>query len=148
MFVLDETFAVPDVLFEEELSEHHPHLLGMGLQLKGLEGEAMLRVYQMNEKYRAPSLNDLFALELARVCECPILTGDRALRNVAEDEGVEFHGTIWLVEELIQRDVITVTTARIAYGKMRDMGSRLPWKDAEQRLAIMGDQDFSGENES
>jgi len=32
MFQLDAVFAVPDLLYEEELREAHPHLLALGLR--------------------------------------------------------------------------------------------------------------------
>jgi len=134
IFALEEVFAVPDVLFVEELSTYYLQLIDLGLQLKVLDGESVMSVMQMSQKYRGPSMNDLFALELARKCKCPLLTGDRLLRSATEEERVELRGTLWLVEELVRRGVITVTTATIAYQKMRDAGSRLPWEDADLRL--------------
>jgi hypothetical protein len=38
---------------------------------------------------------------------------------------------------MVMERIITVTTARAAYDKMRDAGSRLPWAEAERRLKAL-----------
>ena len=66
MFRLPEIFVVPDILFVEELSAHHPTLPAYGLQIKALEARAIEDAIQLSRQYKQPSLNDLFALALAR----------------------------------------------------------------------------------
>lgn len=134
MFQLNETFAVPDMLYAEELEQQQPQLPRLGLQIKSLSGESIARAMALRLRYTGPSTNDLFALELARECQCPLLTGDMALRKAAESEGVELRGTLWLVEQLVRQRIITVTVAHNAYRKMRDAGSRLPWPMVEKQI--------------
>lgn len=134
MFQLNETFAVPDMLYAEELEQQQPQLPRLGLQIKSLSGESIARAMALRQRYTGPSTNDLFALELARECQCPLLTGDMALRKAAESEGVELRGTLWLVEQLVRQRIITVTVAHNAYRKMRDAGSRLPWPMVEKQI--------------
>ena len=139
MFQLDETFAVPDMLYAEELEQQQPQLPRLGLQIKSMSGESIARAIALKQQYSGPSTNDLFALELARECQCPLLTGDMALRKAADSEGVELRGTLWLVEQLVLQRVITVAVARGAYQKMRDAGSRLPWGEVDRQLKRMED---------
>jgi predicted nucleic acid-binding protein len=134
MFQLDETFAIPDMLYAEELEQQQPQLPRLGLQIKSLSGESIARAIMLKQLYSGPSTNDLFALELARECQCPLLTGDMALRRAAESEGIELRGTLWLVEQLIVEKIITVAKAQVAYQKMRDAGSRLPWAEIERQI--------------
>jgi predicted nucleic acid-binding protein len=138
MFQLDETFAVPDMLYAEELEQQQPQLPRLGLQIKSLSGESIARAMLLKQHYSGPSTNDLFALELARECHCPLLTGDMALRNAAESEGVELRGTLWLVGQLIEERIITVAKAQAAYQKMRDAGSRLPWAEIDKKIRKLG----------
>ena len=37
---------------------------------------------------------------------CPLLTGDRKLRNEAEDFGLEVHGTLWVIDTLVEKEKI------------------------------------------
>ena len=134
MFSMDHRFAVPDVIFDEELLEQHGHLLEMGLQKLVLSGDDVKYVSQLAARYRHPSRNDLFALALAVSEACPLLTGDKALRIAAESEHVEVRGTVWLVTELVRTEKISPQVARAAYQQMHDNGRRLPWEAAEQGL--------------
>ncbi|ACQ94623.1 conserved hypothetical protein [Tolumonas auensis DSM 9187] len=133
-FRLPYQFKVPDILFVEELEEQHSHLIEMGLQLGELSEKTMMYAFQLNQRVNGPSMNDCFALALARQEACPILTGDEALRVLAKREAVVVMGTIWVVEQLILHNIITVAIAREAYEKMRSNGRRLPWHLAFSRL--------------
>ncbi len=127
MFSLGYQFFVSDVLYWEELAEHHAHWLGLGLQIKSLSAEGVARVQALSQKYKRPSRNDLFALALAEQTQCPLLTGDAALRSAAEAEHVEVKGTVWLVSEMLRNKCITPNVARAAFDRMREGGRRLPW---------------------
>lgn len=136
MFRLEYRFAVPDVLFEGELREHHPELAGMGLRKMELTSESVKYVETLAADPRAKGVGryDLFALALARQKDCQLLTGDSLLRLLAEAEGRDVHGTLWLIEELIRAGRIRILRARRAYDAMRAAGRRLPWAEVERQL--------------
>lgn len=135
MFSLGYQFSVPDVLFYEELEEQHAHFLELGLQIRGLNEEGILRVQTLSQTYKNPSRNDLFALVLAEIENCPLLTGDAALRRAAESENLKVNGTLWLIGEMVSEQRITTIVARAALRKMQNSGRRLPWDLAEKMLA-------------
>ncbi|ARK79245.1 DUF3368 domain-containing protein [Burkholderia pseudomallei] len=137
MFSLGYQFAVPDILYYEELEEQHAHLLDMGLQPRTLSAKSVERMQALAQTYSRPGRNDLFALALAEAEACPLLTGDAALRQAAEAERVEVRGTIWLIGEMVREQRITVAVARAALNKMRLNGRRLPWDAAEQMLVAL-----------
>jgi predicted nucleic acid-binding protein len=135
MFSLGYQFSVPDVLFYEELEEQHAHFLELGLQVQGLDEKGIQRVQALSQTYKNPSRNDLFALVLAEIEKCPLLTGDSALRRAAEAENLKVNGTLWLIGDMIQKKLITTVVARAALKKMQNSGRRLPWELAESLLA-------------
>lgn len=94
MFSLGYEFAVPNVLYYEELEDQHAHLLDMGLQVRTLTDKGVGRVQSLSQTYSRPGRNDLFALALAESEQCPLLTGDAALRSAAEPENVVVMGTV------------------------------------------------------
>ncbi|WP_339724123.1 PIN domain-containing protein [uncultured Paraglaciecola sp.] len=134
MFKLPYIFSIPDILFYEEMEEEHEHLIGLGLRLDELSGQTLKYGIDLTQQYKKPSRNDCFALALAKQEKCPLLTGDRDLRIAAENEAVVVVGTIWLITQLVQHELITAELARIAYDKMKDAGRRLPWDKAELKL--------------
>ena len=137
MFSLDYRFSVPDVLFYEELDEQHGYLIDMGLEVRELDERMVARVFDLAGQYKRPGRYDLFALVLAAEENCPLLTGDKDLKAAAESEHVEVRGTLWLVEEMVRAGKISVQIARNAYLRMQVHGRRLPWKHAEDRLALL-----------
>ena len=137
MFSLSYRFVVPDVLYWEELADQHAHWLGMGLQIQSLSAEGVARVQTLSQKHKRPSRNDLFALALAEHAQCPLLTGDAALRSAAQAEHIEVKGTVWLVEEMLRKKCITATVARVAFKTMQEQGRRLPWELVEHMLKTM-----------
>ncbi len=136
MFQLKFSFAVPDTLFEEELREDHPNLRYLGLQVLELDGETVKYAGRLVQKYASTGAgtNDLLVLALAWQEECALLTGDPRLRDAAENEKVEAHGTLWLVEQMVNAEVIRPKRARQAYEAMREADRRLPWDEVEQQL--------------
>jgi len=134
MFSLEYVYAVPDILFYEELEDQHAHLTALGLQTMSMDETQVRRVEALAQTYIKPSRVDLFALVLARHCECPLLSGDEDLRVAARAEGLDVRGTIWLVEEMLRQQKISVHVARTAYVQMRAQGRRLPWDIIETRL--------------
>lgn len=137
LFLLPYQFSVPDILFFEELEAQHAHLLEMGLVLGELNSGSMVYALELTARVRGPSRNDCFALALAKQESCPLLSGDQALRKAAQHEAVVVVGTIWLVEQLIQHQIITVSKARAAYAKMRANARRLPWDIALRNLEAL-----------
>lgn len=140
MFSLPEAIAVPDVLYEEELKEQHPHLLQMGLKSLEVRAEFVNEAWRMGGLYKKPSQNDLLALALAKQEKCPLLTGDARLREAALCENVDVRGTLWLMERLFTEAVLDVEEIEIAYEKMRKEGRRLPWQDVEVQLQRFHDK--------
>lgn len=134
MFELPYQFSIPDILFEEELQEQHEHLLELGLSTRELTSTSMMQVMNLTQQYTKPSRNDCFALALAQQENCPLITGDKALREAAEIEGVDVKGTLWIVEQMVRKQLITTTHARAAYENMKAANRRLPWDIA---LAIL-----------
>jgi len=133
IFKLDYEFGLPDVLFEYELREQHADLPDKGLHVMGLEPAAIEDTTRLFQQHRSSgvSINDCMALALAKQEDCPLLTGDSALRQVSILENIEVRGTLWLVGEIMEAHVITVDQADQAYDAMRADGSRLPWKEVD-----------------
>lgn len=127
LFQLPYQFAVPDILYAEELQEQHSHLLQMGLEQLSLSPASMQYTVELVARYRNPSFHDCLALALARQENCPLVTGDKRLREAADQEGIEKRGTVWLVDQLLAHRIISAVQATVAIRRMREAGSRLPW---------------------
>lgn len=138
LFGLEARLAVPDVLFEDELKEAHPHFEELGLESIELGPVAVHRAVELARAHRRPGRIDLLALALAEQEACPLLTGDRDLRDAANAEGVEVHGTLWVAALLLDAGLVTASELRAAYQAMRAASRRLPWSLVDDQLRRLG----------
>lgn len=134
MFRLPEDFAVPNILYAEELSEDHPELPVLGLTVLDVHAKYITEAYELGDKYAKTSTNDLLALVLAKQEDCPLLTGDAKLREAAEDQLVEVRGTLWVVERMYEEKIISCVGIEAAYEKMKEEGRRLPWVEVNKQI--------------
>lgn len=134
MFQLQTEIAVPDILYEEELREHHSDLPGYGLRILSIQAAYIDEAYRLAGNYPAASHNDLLALSLAKQESCPLLSGDAALRKAAVSENVEVKGTLWLMGKLMDEGLITVEKTESAYAVMKREGRRLPWAEIRKQI--------------
>ena len=135
LFQLPYQFAIPDLLFAEEIEEGSPYLVEMGLQPLAVSGDSIDYAIALGEQYgNEPGLNDRLALALAKQESCPLLTGDGNLRLLATREDADVRGTLWIFSELIEFGFLTKAEAVNALGRMKGRGRRLPWKEAERTI--------------
>lgn len=135
LFELPYQFAMPDVLYGEEIEEGSPHLIDMGLQTLVVSGEYVQYAARLGEQYgEEPGFNDRLALALAKQESCPLLTGDGNLRLLAAKEEADVRGTLWIFSEVIEFGLLTQQQVLGALDRMKQRGRRLPWKDAEKTI--------------
>lgn len=135
MFSLPYRFTVPNIVLERELHEMADRLTGLNIETGDVSGNWMKYAMELRAQYKKISIYDSIGIALAKQEQAPLLTGDLALRKVAQQEAVIVKGTLWLVEQLIVQEKITVQTAEASFSKMKAGGRRLPWPEIELMLA-------------
>jgi predicted nucleic acid-binding protein len=65
---------------------------------------------------------------------CPLLTGDRKLRAEAENQGVEVHGTIWVIERLVEKNLIELTKGLHLLETLKQVNSSLPFDEIDKLI--------------
>jgi predicted nucleic acid-binding protein len=146
LFQLPVQFAIPDVLYYEEIAPYGANWMELGLKLMEVSGEFVQYAAQLPIKYNQlllhksalkPSHNDYLALALAKQHQCTLLTGDRSLRAVALQEQVSVMGSIGLLCTLVEHNIISVKAAFDALARMKVAKRWLPWAEAEKALAAL-----------
>lgn len=139
VFRLSLRFQAPDVIVAELVRPEGAALARRGLAVRELPGDRVAEAAVLAARYLRPSRTDLFALVLARTERAILLTGDRHLREAAEREGVEVHGTLWLVDRMVEASLLDLRGATEALLAMRRAGRRLPAEELERRLRTWKD---------
>lgn len=135
LFQLPMQFAMPDILYWEEIEPGTPGLENQGLQILEVSGEYVEYAAALPAKYGAdPSPNDYLALALAKQEGCPLLTGDQALKVAAQAEDVTVMGTVWLLRTMVENQLLSVDESLAALALMKEGKRRLPWIEADRIL--------------
>ena len=119
LFALPYRFLMPNTLFEDELLSFgkigKDDLMDLGLEVVDLPNPAVQRAGWHFNRNPGLTLNDCFALVLAeRLRNGILLTGDRTLRRLATDLGIEMHGVLWAVDEMETHGTASLQTLRDA----------------------------------
>jgi predicted nucleic acid-binding protein len=109
-------------------------LMEHGVQERALSPDQVREGARLAALYRHPTRIDLLALALAKSLGVPLLTGDRRLREAADQEGVVVHGVLWLLDQSIAAEVLMRAEAAAALRRMLAGGSRLPKEEVDERL--------------
>ena len=113
-------------------------LISLGVRSIELSATQLAELTRLADVYRRPSVVDLSALVIARSLGATLLTGDHHLREAAEQEGIPIHGTLWLLDRLLEHRVMGPTALAAALDQMLTAGRRLPRDQAEARLTRWG----------
>lgn len=135
VFQLEATWMTPDIVFYDEvLTVDRPLLKDLGLHVRPLTGEELNRITEISPHYPSPSPKDLSTIVVAEVEDCIVVTGDGPLRTAVETEGIEVHGVLWVLDQLVDQSIISSSRAATALNTMVSRGSRLPESEVKQRL--------------
>lgn len=134
VFRLPYEFAMADVTFDELQSVDPNALSARGLGTLTLDDNGVAEVFRLGPRYHGLKVQDIFALVLCRHGGHWLLTGDKRLRKAADSEGVEVHGILWLLDRLIERQLLSPRQAAAALQAMIAAGARLPESAVRHRL--------------
>lgn len=124
MFQLEFQFAVPDLLFHEELIDLGAYsrrdLLGLGLRVESLDSKGVETAIAYQSERPALSLVDSFALALAAHQGWNLLTEDRTMRSVADSKGIANMDALWVIDNMIEAGILSASQVVAVLEAMRD----------------------------
>jgi hypothetical protein len=119
VFELEHPWRTPDIIVRDEmLTVDRSLLVELGLAVRMLSGKELNRIAALNGRFPNPSPKDLAALVVADADDGIVVTGDAPLRAAAEAEDATVHGVLWILDQLVDQDVITPTRAAAALDAM------------------------------
>ena len=143
MFDLEFEFAVPDLLFHEELIDlgvySRQELLRFGLRVESLDPEGVEGAIAYQLKRPALSLVDSFALALANRQGWHLLTEDRIMRSVAQSEGIPHRNALWIIDSMLTTGILSAAQVVGALESMRhDPRCPVPRRELALRIRRLG----------
>jgi predicted nucleic acid-binding protein len=128
-------FVMPDLLFEREFGDNDLGMLTMGLQIEALSPQELQLAQLSHRTKKALSLPDCFAMALASRPNYCLLSGDKALRQIAEMLAIECHGVLWLMDEMLASGASSREDLSTGLRRLADHPRcRLPRAEIDARL--------------
>ncbi len=134
VFELGLELAAPDQIVRELGPALGPRVCELGVRLLPTVDALDAPWQDLRARYPRPGDVDLYGLLHARLLAARLVTGDRHLREAAEQEGVAVSGLLWLLDLMVEAQCITPQTARRSLQAIRDRGARLPDEDCARRM--------------
>ena len=135
LFSLPVDFLTSDFVADEVSKTYSfEDLEGFGLQVLELSEEQMLEIEDLQIHHLELSPSDLSVYVLAKSMTALLISGDSPLREMAESQRIEYHGTLWLMEELVTRELLSTEHATRALNKMLDNKRWLPRQESEKLM--------------
>lgn len=135
LFTLPFTFVSTDFVVDELNHPAPVGLLARGLVVEALAEEAVAHLFGLMAEHGNSSLADVSCYLVAKAKGVPLLTGDGRLRKQAANDGVQVHGALWLLDQLVAHEIIATGHAAAALRAMLDSGARLPPNECAHRQA-------------
>jgi predicted nucleic acid-binding protein len=136
MFQLPFTLCCTDFVMQELADFPHQELLDRGLNVESFDEFGVIRLFELKVEHNNSSLADVSCYLLAQETGRPLLTGDGKLRRQAQRDGLEVHGALWLLDLMVEHQVIEKSDAANALTHMLEHGARLPTGECETRLSL------------
>lgn len=126
-----------DLVLREVMQPLETFVLRGQLRVRAFSETEMATLLSFQEKQpRSLTLQDCSVLQLAMQMPAVLLTGDNKLRNHAESKGIEAHGILWLLDLLLEENVLDPATAKSCLEQLMTLNPRLPAADCQQRLKL------------
>lgn len=139
---LDIEFRTLDLIIDEIKDEQQGRaiqsLIDDGtLKVYSLSSSLMTRVFNMMIEYQGVcnlSAVDISVMVYAKHHHCRLLTGDKVLRQKAEQQNIIVSGILYLTDMMIARSIVETQEMIEALGGLLHSNNRLPRKLIDERI--------------
>lgn len=133
-----ETHATDQIIFEIKEPEQQSQieiLVSSGkLEVTSLDGQEMAEVIALRMQNEDLSIQDCSVLMLTEKLNAMLLTGDKDLRRFSNKRHIEVHGTLWILDLLVGKQLLAPRQAAEKLQKLLNSKRRLPRGECQKRL--------------
>lgn len=137
-FELDYQFKVTDYVLDEvregNINKLENFITTSNLEIVSFTAEEQYEIVKLVETYTKPSLPDCSCLYLAKKLGGKIITSEKPLRKAAQKENVQAHGFLWVLDQLLENEIISPKKACKKIKKLLATGSYQPKRECENRI--------------
>lgn len=138
-FALDLEIFTTDFIYNEILNSDERTLFetfNRSNQLKIINIDETERelILNMELKFSNNSIADRTAIFKAKQMDCILLTCDKKLKKEAIHHNIIVHGSIWIIDQLVENEILKTERAIEIFGLLKVSNAWLPISDIDIRI--------------
>ena len=127
-------FVKGEILESEQKEQIEIFIRSKKLTVFELTEKEIEEVENFQTKRFFKTLIDKTVLWKAMQLNCTLLTGDAKLRSEAIEQGVEVHGSLWVIRVIVEQKIITAESGITFLEKLKMVNDRLPKDKIEKQI--------------
>lgn len=136
-FALDFEICTTDFVKGELLESEQKEQIEVFIRLRKLtvfklSEKDIEEVESFKTKRFFKTLIDKPVLWKAKQLNCLLLTGDAKLKSEATEQGITVHGTLWVIQIMVETKIVTADAAIEFLEKLKVSNDRLPLDEIEK----------------
>jgi len=142
-FRISWQFHVPSIivyseLYDSQINELKPHIESGKLFLDEFTAEEVEEICLINREKPQLSDKDCTAFYCARKLSAALITSDNNLRRFAKSKRLDVHGHFWVLDHLVEEEIISPEMAVLKLAELDIVNPRLklPREECEKRIAL------------
>ncbi len=138
-FALDYDISTTDFVINEILKSHQKEQIESFIRAKRLNvfkltADEIDEIRNFVTKRFFKGITDKTVLWKSYQLKCLLLTGDKKLRNEAADLEIEVHGSIWVINELFEKNIVSKAKGVELLEKLKLLNASLPHDDIDRLI--------------
>lgn len=119
-------FVINEILLSDQKEQVEFFMRAKQLTVYKISADEIEEIIKFKTVRVFKGITDKTVLWKSHILHCPLLTGDNKLRNEAKDLGIEVHGILWVINNLVEVGIITNIKGIDLLEKLRLINYSLP----------------------
>ena len=127
-------FVIEEIIRSDQREEIEVFIRAKEINVIDFTAEEIGEIYAFRTERNFKGITDKSVLWKSLQLGCPLLTGDRKLKVEAENQGVEVHGSIWVIRYLVENGLIDKTKGIRLLKLLKEVNSSLPFDEIDKLI--------------
>lgn len=127
-------FVIKEILESEQQLQIESFIRAQRLQVFKFTPDELNEINNFKTHRFFKGITDKSVLWKSYQLKCTLLTGDKKIRNEAQDLNLEVHGSIWVIKELVDRQIIPKTKGAVLLERLKLINSSLPHEEIDRLI--------------
>lgn len=129
-------FVIEEIKQSDQMEAIDVFIRAKEIKVIGFTSEEIEEILSFKTSKNFKGITDKSVLWKSHQLKCPLLTGDKKLRKEAEDQGVEVHGSIWVITSLVNDGLINKENGIQLLESLKDVNSSLPFYEIDKLIRL------------